>query len=295
MKLNYFRYFIVLAEELHFGRAASRLAMTQPPLSAAIKSLEEELDVQLLRRNSKLVELTPAGAAFLVEARQILERVTRANSLVKAIGGGMSGRLDIGMSPALIYRETPRIVKQFGLESPGIEVVLHEKPLAEQLENLMHGQLHAGFINGSAIPPQLASLPLKDDVFVLCIPENHPKAANTEIDLKEMADEEFIIFSRAIGPANHDNMIANFSRAGIHPRTVHQGRGWLTIMAMVSRGLGVAIVPSSMARAKMGGVRLIPMPGPSIVAPAALVWNPSLVAPTLLKFLESATRTLETD
>src|ERR1700733_15272585 len=109
MKLNYFKYFIALAEELHFGRAASRLAITQPPLSAAIKALEEELDVQLLRRNSKIVELTPAGAAFLVEARQILERVTRASSAVKAIGSGMSGRLDLGMSPALIYREAPRI------------------------------------------------------------------------------------------------------------------------------------------------------------------------------------------
>ena len=293
MKLNDFRYFIILAEELHFGRAASRLAMTQPPLSAAIKSLEEELDVQLLRRNSKVVELTPAGAAFLIEARQILERVSRASSLVKAIGSGLTGRLDIGMSPALIYREVPRIVEQFNAESPGIEVVLHEKPLAEQLETLMHGQLHAGFVNGSTIPPQLESIALKDDVFVLCIPETHPKATKTEIDLGEMAEEKFIMFSRAVGPANHDNMIAHFSRAGIHPRTVHQGRGWLTIMAMVSRGLGVAVVPSSMSRARMGGVRLIPMTGRSIPAPATLVWNPALVAPTLAKFLESAARTIK--
>jgi DNA-binding transcriptional LysR family regulator len=107
-----------------------------------------------------------------------------------------------------------------------------------------------------------------------------------------MADEKFILFSRAIGPANHDNIIANFSRAGIHPRTVHQARGWLTIMAMVSQGLGVALVPSSMGRARMGGVRLIPMPGRSIAAPAALVWSPTLVAPTLEKFLESAKRSI---
>ena len=292
MKLNYFKYFIALAEELHFGRAASRLAITQPPLSAAIKALEEELDVQLLRRNSKIVELTPAGAAFLVEARQILERVTRASSAVKAIGSGMSGRLDLGMSPALIYRDVPRIVERFNEESPGIEVVLHEKPMAEQLENLPHGQLHAGFINGSTIPPQLQSIALKNDVFVLCVPQGHAKATKAEIDLTEMADEKFIIFSRAIAPANHDNIIANFSRAGIHPRTVHQARGWLTIMAMVSQDLGVALVPSSMARAQMGGVRLIPLPGRSIVAPAALVWNPTLVAPTLQKFLESATKSI---
>jgi DNA-binding transcriptional LysR family regulator len=293
MKLHFIKYFSVLAEELHFGRAAGKLAITQPPLSAAIKSLEEELDVQLLRRNSKHVELTAAGAAFLIEARQILERVNRASLVVKAIGGGMSGRLDLGMSPALVFRDVPEIVDRFGLEAPGIEIVLHEKPLSEQLEDLLHGQLQAGFINGSTIPPQLQSIALREDHFVLCVPEGHPKASSVEVDLRDVADEKFIMFSREIGPANHDNMIANFSRAGIHPRTVHQARGWLTIMAMVSRDLGIAVVPSSMARARMGGVRLVPIAGEAIAAPAALVWNPASVAPTLERFLRSATATIE--
>lgn len=293
MKLHFLRYFSVLAEELHFRRAANRLGITQPPLSAAIKSLEEELGVKLLRRNSKVVQLTPAGDAFLVEARQILERVARASRVVKAIGKGISGTLDIGMSPAMIYREVPQIVQQFNTEMPGIEVVLHEMPMAEQLEKLLHGQLHAGFLNGSTVPQQLKSLALKDDSFVVCVPQGHPKAKSKQIDLREMADEQFIVFSRAVAPMNHDNIIANFNRAGIHPRTVHQARGWFTIMAMVSQGCGVALVPGSMARARIGGIRLVPMSGRSISAPARLVWNPSLVAPALEKFLESAARTIK--
>jgi DNA-binding transcriptional LysR family regulator len=292
MKLHYLRYFSVLAEELHFGRAAVRLAITQPPLSAAIKSLEEELGVRLLLRNSKMVRLTPAGAAFLVEARQILERVTRAAGVIKSIDSGMSGRLDIGMSPALIYREVPRIVAHFNREMPGIEIVLHETPVAEQIEKLMHGQINAGFLNGSAIPPLLKSIPLKPDVFVLCVPEGHALAHKQVVDLKEIAEEPFIMFSREVGPANHDNMIANFSRAGIYLRTVHQARAWLTMMAMVAEGCGVAMVPGSMSRVRMGGVCLIPLAGPAIVAPALLAWNPTLVAPALERFIESAARTI---
>lgn len=295
MKLHFLKYFSVLAEELHFGRAAIRLSITQPPLSAAIKSLEEELGVQLLLRNSKVVQLTPAGAAFLAEARQILERVTRAASVVKSIDSGMSGRLDIGMSPALIYREVPRIVAQFNREMPGVETVLHETPLSEQIDKLMHGQIHAGFLNGSTIPPQLKSVPLKPDEFVLCVPEGHALAAKQVVDLREIADERFIMFSREIGPANHDNMIANFSRAGIHPRTVHQARAWQTMMGMVEQGCGVAMVPRSMARARMGGVCLIPLAGPTVAAPAMLAWNPALVAPALEKFIESAVRTIGVD
>jgi len=294
MKLHFLKYFSVLGEELHFGRAASRLAITQPPLSAAIKSLEDELGSQLLLRNSKNVQLTQAGAAFLVEARQILERVNRAASLVKLIDSGMSGRLDIGMSSALIYRHVPRIVAQFNAEMPGVEIVLHEMAMAEQLEKLMHGQIDAGFANGSTVAPQLSMVALPDDLFVLCLPQGHDKAENSVVSLSEMAGDKFIMFSRETGPSNHDNMIANFSRAGIHPRTVHQARTWLTMMAMVAEGCGVALVPSSMARAKIGGVRLVPLADDAVVAPAMLVWNPDLVAPALAKFLESAIRTLKT-
>lgn len=288
MKLHFLRYFTVLAEELHFGRAAQRLAITQPPLSSAIKALEEELGVQLLSRSSKHVDLTAAGAAFLEEARQILERVERAGGVAKSVAGGMRGRLDVGTTGSQVYREVPAIVSDFAAASPAIEVVLHEMGTAEQLVALLHGQLHAGFVNVAAVPPQLESLALGDDRFVLCLPQDHPRARQAKVDLRDLAEERFVMFSREVSPANYDNVIAIFSRAGIHPRTVHAARQWLTISAMVANGLGIALVPSSISRTHLDGVRFVPFSGAPVASPARLVWNPGTLNPALAGFLASA-------
>jgi DNA-binding transcriptional LysR family regulator len=290
MKLHYLRYFCVLAEELHFHRAADKLAISQPPLSAAIKSLEEEVGVQLLLRNSKRVELTPAGSAFLVEAREILERVSRASSLARAFDEGAQGRLDIGISGSLLYREIPRILAQFQRERPAIEVALRELSTAEQTNKLMHRQLDAGFLQGTQVPPQLESLPLQNDEFVLCLPERHPMSGRTTVDLREFSQERFVMFSREAGPSNHDNVIAVFSSVGIHPRTVHSARTWMTIIALVAQVSGVALVPKSLARAKIDGVRFVRLRGVPSAAPAMLAWNPSFLSKELVGFLDCAAR-----
>ena len=210
MKLHFLRYFVVLAEELHFGRAANKLAITQPPLSSAIKSLEGELGVQLLIRDSKHVELTQAGRAFLDEVRQILEQVARASNVAKIVAKGMRGRLDIGVTGSLIYREVPAVVRQFNVEMPDVDVVLKEMSSADQLSELLRGQIHAGFVNASTVPPQLASIPMGEDEFVLCLPDDHPNAQSKTVDLTKLANEQFVMFSRDVAPANHDNVIAIF-------------------------------------------------------------------------------------
>lgn len=293
MKLHFLRYFVVLAEELHFGRAASKLAMTQPPLSSAIKALEEELEVQLFIRDSKHVELTQAGSAFLDEARQILERVAQASNIAKVVAKGMHGRLDIGVTGSLIYREVPTLVQQFNLEMPGVDVLLREMSSADQLNELLRGQIHAGFVNASTVPPQLACTPMREDEFVLCLPENHPKARRTKIDLKQLANERFVMFSRDVAPANHDNVIAIFSRAGIQPQTVHAARQWLTIVAMVANGLGVSLVPKSLTRSRVQGVKFIPISGERVLSPALLVWNPAYLPPNLSRFIECSQRVID--
>jgi DNA-binding transcriptional LysR family regulator len=292
MKLHYLKYFSVLAEELHFHRAADRLAISQPPLSAAIKALEEELGAQLLRRNSKMVELTPAGAAFLVEARAILERVDRAASRVQAVEQGLHGRLDIGISGSLLYREVPKIVSRFQVATPTVEVVFRELSTAEQIERIQRRQLDAGFCQGSQTPPQLASLQLADDEFVLCLPDSHPFAGKASVDLREVADERFVMFSREAAPSNHDNVIAIFSSAGIHPRTVHMARAWMTIIAMVAQVNGVAIVPKSLERAKVAGVRFVRLRGTPAPARAMLVWNPVAESKELKSLLQCARGTI---
>ena len=292
MKLHFLRYFVVLAEELHFGRAASKLAMTQPPLSSAIKSLEEELEVQLLIRDSKHVELTQAGEAFLEEARQILEQVARASNVAKIVARGMRGRLEIGMTGSQIYREVPEIVKQFNAQMPDVDVVLREMSSADQINELLRGQIHAGFINASTVPPQLASLPMAEDEFVICLPEDHPKARCESVELKQLEHDRFVMFSRDVAPANYDNVIAIFSRAGIHPQISHAARQWLTIIAMVANGLGISVVPSTLARSRVHGVRFLRIKGEQVLAPAMLVWNPAYCPPTLRSFVECSGRVL---
>jgi DNA-binding transcriptional LysR family regulator len=305
MKLQFLKYFIVLAEELHFGRAANRLSITQPPLTGAIKSLEEELGACLLLRNSRMVQLTPAGAAFLVEARYIVERVSRARAVVQAVHSGMTGRLDIGVVPSLIYREVIPVINQFNADTPGIEISLHEMSGAEVFEQLLSGQLDAGFTLGATTPQQLRSIPLKDDTFMLCVPKGHSLARMMGVNLRDLAYEKFVMFSRSVGPNSHDNVIAIFNRVGIHPKTVHKTRTWFATMAMVSQGCGLALVPSSLANATLGGVCLIPLEGAPNIAPAMLVWNPvacasTITAPTapttataLTMFIDSAAHTLD--
>ncbi|WP_315126777.1 LysR family transcriptional regulator [Comamonas antarctica] len=292
MKLHFLRYFVVLAEELHFGRAAGRLAITQPPLSSAIKSLEEELEVQLLIRDSKHVELTQAGEAFLEEARQILEQVARASNVAKSVARGMRGRLEIGMTGSQIYREVPGIIQQFHAQMPDVNVVLNEMSSAEQIDQLLRGQIHAGFVNAAAVPPQLEFLPMAEDEFLLCLPEGHPKARCESVELKQLEHELFVMFSRVVAPANYDNVIAIFSRAGIHPRVAHAARQWLTIIAMVANGLGISVVPRSLARSRVHGVRFVGIKGDQVLAPAMLVWNPAYCPPTLRSFIGCARRVL---
>lgn len=293
MKLQYLKYFCVLAEELHFRRAALRLAISQPPLSAAIKALEEEMGAQLFLRNSKMVQLTPAGAAFLTEAQEILTRVSRVSSVVKAIDAGAHGRLDVGMVGSLLYREIPAILQQFRKDAPGVDLVLHELRTSEMLDQLQRRQIHAGFVHGAAAQPPLKSLPLGNDLFVLCLPERHPMADAPVVELSDLADEDFVMFSRDGSPANHDNVIAVFSRAGIHPRTVHQARIWMTIVAMVAQGIGLALVPASLAKARIAGVRFVPLKHTPAPSPAMLAWNPAMTSPALTRFIASAERTIQ--
>jgi len=295
MKLHQLRYFTVLAEELHFGRAAQRLAITQPPLSGAIKALEEELGAPLFERNSKRVALTPAGMALRAEAQQVLERMGRATAVVRAAADGLHGRLEIGTTGSMLYRETPHIVQRFKAAMPAVDVLLRELSTAQQIDELLRDQLDVGFVNAATVPPQLASLALADDHFVCCLPEHHPMATCRSVSLAELADAPFVMFTREVAPANHDNVLAVFSQAGIHPRLVHAARQWLTVIAMVAHGLGIALVPASLARSRIAGVVFVPLANLAARTTALLVWRPNANNASLARFIEVARSVLVVD
>lgn len=287
MELRHLRYFVVLAEELHFGRAARRLSITQPPLSFNIRQLEEDLGVRLFERDSKRVVITAAGAAFLREARDILDHTQRARDLTQAVSGGRVGRLDIGFTGSMIYRGVPEIVSTFLAAHPRIEVTLRELTTSEQIDTLAHGRLDAGFVNASVIPEGLSGEKLIAEPFVCCLPEMHPLARERTVELKQLANESFVMFAREVSPANYDNVISVCTEAGFHPRTRFAVRQWLTIAALVANGLGVALVPKSLARTKLAGARFVPIRNPHARSNALFLWNSSRIVPGLDPFIET--------
>ncbi|WP_151635975.1 LysR substrate-binding domain-containing protein [Noviherbaspirillum aerium] len=292
MELRHLRYFVALAEELHFGRAALRLAITQPPLSFAIQSLEKELGIRLFERDNKHVALTPAGTAYYIEAQAILERIKLANDTARSVASGNLGRLDIGFTGSMVYRHVPRIVSGFIDQHPGIEVTLREQSSMEQIEGLQHLQLHAGFINTPHVPEGLSGLALPEDPFVCCVPDTHVLATRTHIELKELAESPFIMFAREVSPANYDNVISICRHAGFEPQTRFAARQWLTIAALVANGLGVSIVPQSLTRSAIAGARFVPIANAHAVSSAYLVWNPESKTPALQYFLDEAGKKL---
>ena len=209
-----------------------------------------------------------------------------------AMGAAPQGRLYVGISGSLLYREVATIMSRFQTELPMVDLVLQEFSTSEQLDKLLRGQLDAGFLQGSKVPPPLKSMPLENDVFVVCLHERHPLAGRDAVDLRELSEERFVMFSREAAPSNHDNVIAIFSNAGVHPRTVHMARTWLTIISLVAQVNGVALVPRSLQKARMAGVRFVPLKMTSAPAPAMLAWNPDTASGELAKFLETAARVL---
>ena len=288
MKLHHLRYFAVLAEELHFGRAAQRLSMTQPPLSNAIRALEDSVGARLLERDNKQVRLTAAGAALLQEVGPILDRIANASQLAQAVASGLRGRLDIGVTGSMLYRGAPAIVQRFAQTTPGVELTLHEMSSAEQLQWLQREQLHAGFVNARGVGEPLQSIALSEDPFVVCLPDAHPLAHARSVGLKQLAQEPFVMFARDVAPANHDNVLALFERAGVQPRTVHAARQWLTVMAMVAQGLGISLVPQSLAQSRFHDVRFVKLSGAGVTSPALFVWNPNHLSPALGALVDAA-------
>jgi DNA-binding transcriptional LysR family regulator len=292
VELRHLRYFAALAEELHFGRAARRLSITQPPLSFNIRRLEEELGARLLDRDSKRVALTPAGAAFLAEARHILAQVERARELTRAVAGGRVGRLEVGFTGSMVYRGVPEMVSAFSAGHPGIEVALRELSTIEQIDALAHGRLDAGFVNDVAIPQGLDGEPLVEEPFVCCLPETHPAARLPVIELRSLAREPFVMFARDVSPANYDRVISVCAEAGFQPDTRFAARQWLTIAALVASGLGVALVPESIARTKVAGACFVPIREKHARSNAFCLWNPDRILPGLEPFLAAVRATV---
>jgi len=291
MDLRKLRYFSVLAEEKHFGRAAQRLSLSQPPLSYAIRQLEQEIGARLFERTSRNVSLTAAGAALQREAQALLHRAEETRVLVKAIADGKEGRLRLGFGGSMLYRGLPRILEGFHAASPDIELSLQELNSTEQIEALHRDEIDLGFIHGREAPQHLQGFRYHAEPFVACLPQDHPCADVRTLRLSRLKDDEFVLFSRNVSPDYFQSIIATCVSAGFMPRVRHEVRHWLSVVSFVANGLGVALVPRTLRTSNMAGAAFLPIHESKILSETWCVWKEGGTQRPALDKLLQAVRT----
>jgi DNA-binding transcriptional LysR family regulator len=253
------RCFIAAAEELHFGRAAARLNMTQPPLSRQIQVLERVLDVQLLERTSRSVRLTAAGRSFLPEAQHILRLAETATHVTRQVAAGRSGVLKLGFTAASAYDFLPRLVTACRASLPDVTLSLREMVTKDQVEGLLSGQIDAGLIRPPVTHPDLDAVRALAEPLIAAVPEGHPLAARQTLALSDFADEPFITYTRHEAHYFHDLVLTLFAEAGVQPRLLQQLTQIHSILALVRASLGVALVPAAAERLRFEGVVFRPL------------------------------------
>lgn len=257
MDLRHLRYFIAVAEELHFGRAAQRLGMAQPPLSQQIKAFEAELGTALFLRNRRKVELTAAGTVLLDDARDIMRRVATLAPTARAAAEGERGRLEIAFTGSVPFNDLmPRILGEFRRLYPDVWVSMREMSTGSQIEALLEERLDIGFARpaDSGLPVGIAARRILREPLALVLPTGHPLAGRSRVAMAEVADEPLVMHPRHIGTGLYDKIVTLCGRAGYTPRMGVEAHQMSTMVSLVGAGMGLAVVPRTMMRMGAGGV-----------------------------------------
>lgn len=292
IELRHLRSFLAVAETLHFGRAAARLHITQPPLTRQIQQLEEALGgVRLFDRSRRRVALTEAGESLVAEARQLLDRLGHAVEHTRRVARGEVGRLRIGFITPADYSVLPGLLGAFRRRFPDSGVELLESTGDEQLRLLQQGALDAGILIPDDRDPGLAWMPLYRERLVAVLPRTRPLARRRgAIPAKALRDEPFVLFPRTLAPSLYDRIIAYTRKAGFSPRVDQEARQMQTIIGLVAGGLGVSIVPACMQNLRRRDVvyeRLSPAT-PEIAT--LLAWRKDGASGALHSFLDVCRR-----
>jgi len=295
MELRHLRYFVAVAEEKHMTRAAERLGIQQPPLSMQIRALEQELDVQLFRRQPRGVELTDAGLAFLDRARAILDQVDRAVATTRRTARGEEGRVVVGFtSSAPFHPFVPRVLRAFREVAPLVSLVLEESGSSELVQGLHNEEVDAAFIRSPvADVVGLTVQPLLEEKMLVALPTGHIFARRSSfsrsvlLPLSELAKETFVLYKRPGGPGLYDTIIAACKSAGFSPRVGQEAPRIISTLNLVASGIGVSIVPASLQRLQMDGIvyrKLEDMP--QLTAPLILACRRGENAAAVQRFLD---------
>jgi len=295
MNLRQLRQFLAVADELHFGRAAERLGMTQPPLSQSIQALEEELGVRLFTRTKRSVALTTVGAEWRAHARRLVAEADALPDVARRLARGQLGQLRLAFVSTADYSILPLIVARFKAAYPEVEVALQEATSDLQIEALLAGSLDAGLIIPQAgLHVSLDYLPLVREPLVAAVPEAWiadgrvtPGRGGT-LDLDDVLDEPLILFPRRIAPDFHDIVTGAYAVRGAAPQIFQEAIQMQTIVALVAVGLGLALVPQSLTDLGRSGVRYLRLSGAAPEVETGLVWRKGEALPTVAHLVEMA-------
>lgn len=290
IELRPLRYFAAVAEEMHFGRAAARLHMTQPPLSQTIQALEAQLGAALFVRTKRSVSLTAAGRALLPEAQRLLRQAEALPALVQRAAAGESGRLVLAFVSTGDYSVLPAAMREFRAAYPLVQIALIEATSNLQLDYLAAGSIDLGIL----VPPlpdklkaELDYLTVLTEPLVLAVPEGSKAAASQrKVSLKNCADLPLIIFPRHLAPAFHDQILGCFRAAGVTPHIGQEANQMQTIIGLVSAGMGMALVPQSVSNLKRPGVEYRVLKDTSPLVEIGLAWRRDNTSPVLRAFVE---------
>ncbi|PXY21492.1 LysR family transcriptional regulator [Prauserella flavalba] len=287
MELRFVTAFIAVAEELSFTRAAARLSMASSPLSQQIQQLERDLGVRLFDRSTRHVELTPAGLAFLPEARRIIEDVERGRRMARHAHEGLTGRLAIGFTGSATYKLLPLVARDYRRRHPLVALELAGEMISQyQVAGLLNDSLDIGFLRPPIRESELATMTLRSDPFVAALPAAHPLAGRDTIDIAELADEDFVMYPGRFTSGVIERFLSACSDAGFTPKVVQEATETYTLMCLVAAEVGVALVPEPTTGLSMSGVVYRPLADPAPTIDLAAAWHPDHRSPVLDGFLQ---------
>lgn len=273
IELRHLRYFIAVAEELHFGRAAARLNISQPPLSQQIQYLEEQIGARLLARTNRSVSLTAAGTQFLSDARQIVHQVNLAAKRAERLHLGVTGELRIGMTASVPFiKPLSDTLSLYRQRYPDVHVQTVESHTRQLIVPLSEGSLDLGLMRNTPLPETLAWRVALREPLLAMVPHDHPLAARAQISLRELANEPFVFFDPLAGTGLYDDILGLLQRYGVNPYVTQEVGEAMTILGLVAAGLGVSVLPASYSRLHLAEICWIPLIEEDAISEMWLVW-----------------------
>jgi DNA-binding transcriptional LysR family regulator len=294
VELRQLEYFLAVAEELNFSRAAQRLNMSQPPLSVQIRQLEKELELSLFERSTRRVQLTAAGEVFRQSATRLLRQLQDDVAEARAVANGLAGQLALGFVPSATIEILPPILRAFRSEFPDVRLVLHELNPEQQVRGLRDGSLGCACFY---LPPEQASpfddrnlsaVPISSEPLVAALPSNHPLAAQRRIAIQALAGEPFVLVSGHRGPGLRDIILEQCRRGDFLPDVVQEATLIQTIAGLVASGVGVALLPASVRRLQRMGVAYRPLQAEPLTVEMGVVWMRDSRNPVVSGFVSIA-------